>query len=205
MPSNLPSSFSHSSHGAAQKQQPSHEEEKPKVTQADSTPAIIISILALMISIASFYVAFFMEKPLTQSQKESLKEIAQQLRELQNKDIMLGAPVETRLYLDQVYPAKDMFPETFNVTIDFAIPIEGQLVGLGTTGQPVYIKVKDELPVKSTIPLSNKVFGNTTIRIAKEFPVEARFSSVVKVRSAYGKELNAIIDKLEALAADSPS
>jgi len=203
--SNLPSSFSKGAPPQQAKQLSTQPEAPRHIVAADATPAVFVSIIALLIALASFYGTYFMDRPLSASQRAALQGIADQLRALQNKDILLGAPVETTLYLDQSYPAKEMFPPTFNIDMNFSIPLDTQLVAVSATGQPVSFRVQENVPVKATIPVSNKAFGNTTIRISKEFPVEAKFSSVVRVRAAYGKELNSIIDQLEALAGDSSS
>ena len=208
MASNLPSSFSRP--GASAPEKPalplgSQKQFSPGSTESN-TLFMFLSILALLISIASFYGAFYAERPLSVQQKEILKGIAEDLRELQNRDVTFAAPVSTTLYLDQQYSTKDMFPPNFNINMDFQIPLDTQLVAISATGQPVSFRVQENVPVKATIPISSySVFGNTTVRIKKEFPVDAKFSSVIKVRAAYGKELSGIIEKIDELAGDSPA
>lgn len=202
MASNLPSSFSRP--GAAAPAKPAPPIGSPRQfspgSQDGNTLFMFLSILALLISIASFYGAFYSERPLSAQQKESLRGIADDLRALQNRDVTLAAPVSTTLYLDQQYPAKDMFPPVFNINVDFSIPLDTEIVAVSATGQPVSFRVQEDVPVKATIPISSHTaFGNSTVRIKKEFPVDAKFSSVIKVRAAYGKELGGIIDKIDSL------
>jgi hypothetical protein len=171
----------------------------------DSSLTLFLSILAIVLSLINLYATFFVEKPLSPSQKQALIEISKELRALQNKEITMSAPASTNLVIDSTYPIKDIFPPTFNIPVEFSIPIDSQLVGINTiTNQPFVLKVKENLSAKSIIPISSaSAFGDSIIRINKTIPVEARFTSVVKVRTAYGTELNNIIDKLEKLAGAS--
>lgn len=203
MASNLPSSFSH---GASASQQPSYAPPaaapKPRMTaSSDSSAVLFIAILAFGISIVSLYGVFFAERPLSASQREALAGITEELKSLQNRDITLTAPVSTSVNLDKSYPIKEMFPPTFDIPIEFSIPVDTQLIAVSTTGQPVAFRVQESIPIKAVIPISSaSAFGNNTIRINKSIPVEAKFSSTVKIRAAYGTELNNIIDQLDKLS-----
>lgn len=201
MASNLPSSFSRTG-GAPQAYPPAAAPSAARPpSSGDSNAAIFLGILALAISLASFYGAFFAERPLGPLQKAALVGIADDLRALQNRDITLSAPVQTTVELDKSYPIKDMFPSEFEIPLEFSIPIDTQLLAVSTTGQPVSFHVQESVPIKAVIPISSaKAFGNSTVLIRKTIPVETKFSSSVKVRAAYGTELNDIIDRLETVA-----
>ena len=204
MPSNLPSSFSRGG------QKPYSPQEArpappsvPEVAQQGgaSNTVMIVAVLALALALLSVYGAYFMERPLSPAQKAQLMGIAEDLRTLQNRDIVMTAPVSTTITLNRSYPIKDLFPTEFEIPLSFIIPIDTQLVGLSGTGQPVQFRVQEEVPIQATIPISSsKAFGNNTIQIKKELPVEAKFTSAIKIRAAYGQDLNNIIDKLEAVA-----
>jgi len=162
---------------------------------------MVVAVVALALALLSVYGTYFMEKPLSPSQKAQLMGIADDLRALQDRDIMMTAPVSTTITLNRSYPIKDLFPAKFDIPLSFMIPIDTQLVGLSSTGQPVQFRVQEEVPIEATIPISSaEAFGNGTIRIQKELPVEAKFTSAIKIRAAYGQDLNNIIDKLEAVA-----
>ena len=162
---------------------------------------MIVAVLALALALLSVYGTYFMEKPLSPAQKTQLQGIADDLRALQNRDIVMTAPVSTTISLDKSYPIKDLFPSEFDIPLSFIIPIDTSLIGLSGTGQPVQFRVQEEVPIQVTIPISSaNAFGNNTIRIKKELPVEAKFTSAIKIRAAYGQDLNNIIDKLEAIA-----
>lgn len=203
MPSNLPSSFSHpgaSKPYSAPEAAPAQAKEAAPQGGA-SNITMIVAVFALALALLSVYGAYFMERPLSASQKTQLLGIAGDLRTLQNRDIVMTAPVSTTITLNRSYPIKDLFPSEFNIPLSFIIPIDTQLVGLSGTGQPVQFRVQDEVPIQVTIPISSaSAFGNSSIQIQKELPVEAKFTSSIKIRAAYGQDLNNIIDKLESVA-----
>jgi len=209
MPSNLPSSFSRP--GASSQQYSPPQQPAPPAQHAalpaqseNSSLYIYISILALIIALASFYGVFFMEKPLLPSQKEALSGIADDLRTLQNRNMEFSAPVSTTIYLDRSYPIKDLFPAEFDIPLEFQIPINTRLIGVGGSGQTISFQVQENVPIKASIPINSAIaFGNNTIRIKKELPVDTKFTSSVSVRAAYGQDLNKIIDKINILAGNS--
>jgi len=166
-----------------------------------------ISVLALIISVACFYGTFFMERPLTPGQKASILGVAQELRALQDKDVsLISSPVQTTISLDKQYPIKDLFPPNFNIPLSFNIPIDTQLVGISTTGQPAAFRVQENVPIKLSVPISSSTaFGNNSIRIQKEMPVDVRFTSSVKIRAAFGTQINGIIDQLDKMVGEPTS
>ena len=202
MPSNLPSSFSHP--GASKPYTaPEPQAQAPSAAPQGgaSNITMIVAVLALALALASVYGTYFTEKPLSPAIKAQLLGIADDLKTLQNRDIVMTAPVSTTITLDRSYPIKDLFPSEFDIPLSFIIPIDTSLVGLSGTGQPVQFRVQEEVPIQATIPISSaKAFGNNTIQIKKELPVEAKFTSAIKIRAAYGQDLNKIIDKLESVA-----
>ena len=212
MASNLPSSFSRGAtassvpapHVPAQ-QAASLQSPRPEPQQAGSSAwgnlPMILAVVALALGLVSAYGAFFMDRPLSAAQKEQLAGIADDLRLLQNRQIQMSAPMQATVYINQSYPIKDMFPGTFDMPLSFNIPIDTQLIAVSTTGQPVAFRVQENVPIKVDIPIqSAAAFGNSTITIQKDMPVEAVWSSNINVRAAYGQELNGIIDSLDAMA-----
>jgi hypothetical protein len=205
MPSNLPSSFSRGSQKPYSP--PETRAAPPPVPEmasqggGASNSTMIVAVLALALALLSVYGTYFMEKPLSPAQKAQLLGIASDLETLQTRSIVMTAPVSTTISLDRSYPIKDLFPAEFDIPLSFVIPIDTQLVGLSGTGQPVQFRVQEEVPIQATIPISSaRAFGNNTIQIKKELPVEAKFTSAINIRAAYGQDLNKIIDKLEAIA-----
>ncbi|VVC00813.1 Uncharacterised protein [uncultured archaeon] len=205
MASNLPSSFSRQS-GEDTTPRPSQSGTAPKAPSlpSESSLPLYLGILALVIALASFYGTFFVDKPLSFQQKAEIAGIADSLRALQARDITLSAPMQTTVELNKSYPIKDLFPATFEIPLNFVIPLDTQLIAVGASGQPVSFRVQEEVPISAVIPINSAdAFGNETIRIQKTMPVEAKFSSSVKIRAAYGDEFNSIIDRLDKLAGRS--
>ena len=210
MASNLPSSFSKGGTQQSPASYPPSSAPSPRQqsvqSPGDVTPALFLGFVAIIISFASFYGAFFMDRPASPAQKAALLGIADELRSLQTRDITLSAPVQTTVSLNKSYLIRDMFPESFEIPLEFSIPIDTQLVAVSTTGQPVAFRVQEIVPIKVIVPVSTaSTFGEQTVQIKKDIPIEARFSSSVKIRAAYGTELNGIIDQLDRLAGENPA
>lgn len=208
MPSNLPSSVAHASArtGATpayvpqEAAQPAREQQGGGGGGFGALP-LFIAIVALGIACFSLYTVYYGDKELSPSQKAELAGIADSLRTLQNKEILINAPVNTKLRINQSYFMRDLFPSTLEMPLEFEVPINTQLVGLSTSGQPVSFKVEESVPIKVKVNVtSSKAFGNTTLRIDKELPVNVELTSDVKIRSAYRTEFGDIIDRLEKLA-----
>ena len=201
MASSLPSSYSRPGAQAAPSFAPPMKKQPEPSGGTDMSPALYVAILSLIIAIAAVYLSLFTERPLSAAQKQTLTGIANDLKTLQDRQIDLSAPVTTTIELNQSYPIRELFPPQFDIPIDFSIPVDTQLVGVSTTGAPVSFHVQSDVPIHAVIPISSATaFGNKSIQIQKTMPVEARFTSIVMIRTAYGTDLNRIIDKLNGLA-----
>ena len=162
---------------------------------------ILIASLALVVALAALFVAFTIPSPLSSQQKQELKEISDALRSLQSKDITMTTPIRTTVYINKSFPLQDIFPPTFSLPISFNIPVNAQIVGISSSGQPVIFRVNESVPIVASVPIdSEKTFGNSFITIQKDIPIDSRFDAAVSIRAAYGSELNKIIDKLDQLA-----
>ena len=162
---------------------------------------MLLAVIALALALIATYGAFFMDRPISAAQKEQLAGIAGDLRSLQDRQISMSAPIQATAYINQSYPVSSMFPATFDIPISFSIPIDTQMIAVSTTGQPVAFRVQENVPINVSIPIqSATAFGNNTVTIEKDMPIVAVWSSNINVRAAYGQDLNAIIDKLDAMA-----
>ncbi|MEM4348104.1 MAG: hypothetical protein QXN37_00865 [Candidatus Anstonellaceae archaeon] len=207
MASNLPSSFLRGGSGSytppSQKiyTASGENEASPSQKQDNSGFALMVAGVALLLSLASLYLSFFVERPLSEYQKQQLLGIADDLRSLQNREIRMTAPMQTSVRINKTYPIRDMFPETFEVPLEFTIPINTQLVGVSPAGHPIVFRVEESVPIKTKVQINgSKAFAGHNITLNKELPMEAVWSSEIRVRAAYGQDLNNIIDRLEALA-----
>ncbi len=212
MPSSLPSSFSRPQFGSpspdhrpASAPSPPQPPPRPPGASSGSSLPLMLALIALIVSLACLYATFFADRPMSPSQKAQLLGIADSLRSLQNREIQMSAPLQTFVYINATYPIKDMFPLTFDMPLDFEIPIDTQMVAVSTTGQPVAFRVQENVPIKVRIPINSaRAFGNSTVQITKSLPLQTTWSSDIKVRAAYGQDLNSIIDKLETMAGETP-
>lgn len=209
MPSSLPSSYSRLPQKPPVQQEsysPPPEAKRQEASGESGFGALplFVAIIALALAAASLYLFFYGEKPLTPSQQAELAGIASDLRDLQNKEISVYAPVKTNIYVNRSYPVRELFPATFVMPLDFEIPIDTELVGLGTTGQPVRFKVQESVPISVVVSVqSAKAFGNSTIQIDKNIPVDVELYSNVKIRSAYRQEIESMINRLDRLAGNA--
>lgn len=203
MPSSLPSSFGKGvpTRDIAPPHSVESHPEMPKV-EASSYPLIIASV-ALILALASLYGVFFMDRPLGANQKAQILGIASDLRTLGQRDITMSMPVETTIRLNKSYPLKDAFPATFEIPLEFEIPIDTNLLAIGPNGQPFSARIQESIPIRIKVPVSSEqAFGSTAISFNKELPVDATFSTSVKIGATYGQELDAVIEKLEKLAGE---
>ena len=95
---------------------------------------LIIAIIALGISILSLYTVYTAEKPLTVSQKVAIAGIADDLKTLQNKDVSLYAPVQTKLTLNNTSPGGGVVDSDIGWGGDPAIEAEAALLGAFSWG-----------------------------------------------------------------------
>ena len=205
MPSSLPSSFgkSVSTRPIAPPSSMESHPEMPHVS-ASNLPMILAGI-ALILSLASIYGVFFVDRPLSPAQKTELLGIASDLRSLQQRDITMSVPIETTILMNKSYPLKDVFPSTFELPLEFVIPLDTNLLAIGPNGQPFSARIQEDIPVKVNVQISSEqAFGATAISFKKELPVDAVFSTSVKIGATYGSELGSIVERLENLAGEKP-
>lgn len=210
MASNLPSSFGQTPSSSQQPLTPPPSmnykpqmPEMPKIQGGDSNLSLptILAGVALLLSLISFYGVFMMDHPLSASQKTQLLGIASDLRSLQERDITMSAPVQTTIVLNKSYPMKDLFPSTFEIPLEFILPIDTNLLAIGPNGQPFSAHIQENVPIKVSVPITSETaFGDASIKLQKELPVDAQFTTSVKIGSTYGQEMNSVIEKLESLA-----
>jgi hypothetical protein len=205
MPSSLPSSYVQSGAKAPQPRYVPSEPQKNAPAQSGGGGfgglSILIAIIALGISVYSLYATYTADTSLSASQKEQIAGISNDLKALQNKDIALYAPVQTKLRLNKSYPIRDLFPATFNMPLEFALPIDTEVVGISSSGQPVRFKLQESVPIKTVISVnSSKAFANGSIKMDSDLPVNVELYTSVKIRSFYREELNSIIDRLDGLS-----
>ncbi|MFH1306411.1 MAG: hypothetical protein ABIH83_01990 [Candidatus Micrarchaeota archaeon] len=171
---------------------------KPKFKPDTTT---FLAIIAILLSLTSIFLNITSPPGLSTQDRAELMAIAQDLREIQQKEIVMTSPLKTTVVIDQSFPISDVFPEDFVLKIDQTIPIDSELTARSNTGQIVQLTVLDGLRIKADIPLDpEKATEGQEITINKEMPIDTRFSATLKVNAVYGKELNDMITRIENLA-----
>ncbi|MCX6769418.1 MAG: hypothetical protein NT051_01925 [Candidatus Micrarchaeota archaeon] len=208
MPSSLPSSVMRQ----GVREQPSYKppemsshgigEAAPMKTGGLGSLPLFIAVIAIGLSLFNVYLFYYGEKPLSPSQRVEIQGISDSLKALQNREITVTAPVQSEIYLNKSYLIRDMFPPQFEMPLEFDIPIDTQMVGISTSGQPVSFRMQESVPIKTKIMVSSeKAFGNSSIQIKKAIPIQVDMYANVKIRSAFRDDISGITDRLDKLAA----
>jgi hypothetical protein len=201
MASNLPSGYRGS-------RPPKEDEEKKEGSylQRVSLPSIqadnstFIAVIALILAVVSLFISVS-SGGFSQADKDDLRAIASDLREIQQKEIVLTSPLKAKVVVDESFPITDILPENFKLYINEEVPVDSQLVGRSSTGQIVTFNVVDKLPIKAEVPIDTKrSLAGVDVNINKEIPIDTQFSVTMKVNAVYGKELNDIINRLEKIS-----
>jgi ACT domain-containing protein len=160
----------------------------------------IIAIVALLIAIASLAFSVFVSSAQYDAIKKEAKDIASDLRALKEKDITVTAPVTATAKIDKTIPASDIFPATFYLPLDFKLPIETKLNAIDPNGRPIQFTVNDSVTVKANIPIdTTSTMAQDLLTIKQDIPVNMELTTNITIGSAYGKELDSIIGKLEKM------
>jgi len=179
----------------------------PKIVAGDAggaggnTLLFILVFASLAISLFSLYIATTAQTGLPAKDREQLRAIAEDLRQVQQKEITLSSPLKTTAYIEESFPISDVFPTNFAVPVKGSIPIVQQVAAQGPSGQIVPLKINTTVAINGEIPIdANKSMSNARITIKKEIPIDTRFYTTLRIQAAYGNEFNNIIDRLTAMS-----
>ena len=165
---------------------------------------LILGVIAILLSASALFVSLNGSKGLDANDRAALKDIASDLRAIQNKEITLSSPLRTTVFIEKTFPIADILPDSFDLPVTMDIPIDTTLTAQSNTGQIVPLHVNDNFKVNTSVPIDvAKTYENVKISINKEIPIETRFSATLKVSAVYGKELNDMIEKIDKLATGS--
>lgn len=168
--------------------------------KAEMGPIVwVILLVSLLLSSAAFYNSLFGGR-LSASEKSQLRGIAEQLREIQQKDITMTSPLKTTAYVDEAIPISEIFPKNFALPINADIRIDQEVNAQSTSGQIVPLRINATIPIRTSVGLDPAKESTTKILIKKEIPIDTQFSATLRVQALYGKELNSIIDTLEKMS-----
>lgn len=166
-----------------------------------STLLFILVFISLALSLVSLYIATSGQQGLPAKDREKLKAIADDLRQVQQKEITLSSPLKTTAYIEESFPISDVFPTNFAVPVKGSIPISQQVAAQGPSGQIVPLKINTTILINGEIPIdANKSMSNARITIKKEIPIDTRFYTTLRIQAVYGNEFNNIIDTLTQMS-----
>lgn len=163
--------------------------------------SFVLAVIALIISLASLTISLD-SGGLDAEQKAALKDVTQQLRQIQEKNIPLKAPLKTTVYVDKSIPLSEIFTDDIVLTVNGSLPIEKEFVAQSEAHLATF-KVDDDFHFVGELPLSSRVaFEGTELKIRQEIPIDTELSANLKVRAVYGKEFHNMISKLEEISGD---
>lgn len=155
----------------------------------DNMP-LIISIIALILAVASFGLALGGGA----MNKQQLSSIASDLEAMQSKQLEVSAPIDSSVFIDEQIPLSEVMP-AYTVPVDISIPLQGVYNGITPTGN-IRVMLNETVPVHLEIPINGTAFSSRAIRINREIPVKVYASSKFTIRDIYGNSLQDIIDRL---------
>lgn len=160
-----------------------------------------IALISLLLSASALFIAINGQSSLSASTRADLREMADDLRAIQQKDITLSSPLKATAYVEQSFPASDIFPSKFDMPLEGQIVLDQRIEAHTANGNVVPLFLNSTIPLSFTVPVeSNKSLSSVRLTIKKEVPIDTRLSATMKVQAVYGKELNGIIDKLEKMS-----
>ncbi|PIT85039.1 hypothetical protein COU37_00785 [Candidatus Micrarchaeota archaeon CG10_big_fil_rev_8_21_14_0_10_45_29] len=189
---------------------PSAVRAKKKDDEFDSMPSsfssglslsTVLVIVAVLLSLLSLYISISAPRGLGDADRAELMAIADDLRAIQQKEIVMSSPLRTTVVIDKTFPIIDILPDGFSLKIDGKIPVNTNVLAKTSTGQVLNLKIEDDIELNSEVPIdSKKAMQGVMVNINKEIPIETQFSATLKVSAVYGKELNDMISRVENLA-----
>ncbi|MCX8163642.1 MAG: hypothetical protein N3D10_03775 [Candidatus Micrarchaeota archaeon] len=175
--------------------------QKPNFKFDRNSLLTIAVIISLILSFISLYISVEKQAGLTEEQKTQLKEIAKQLRNIQQKDLVLIAPLKTTVYAQKEIPANQVIPEDLMLVVNTTLPINTTLEAVSTKGEIMRLQLLEDLPIEGYVPIKAVYsLNDSKIKIDQQIPIESKFSLTFKVNVVYGQELNEIIQKIEELS-----
>jgi hypothetical protein len=159
--------------------------------KSESKLPLLISVLALLVAVMALMVSMQGTGGIGKAQ---LSAIATDLEKMQGKQMEVGAPVASTVFIDKEIPLSEVIPD-FTVPVDIVVPIQGTYNGITPTGT-IRVTLNESVPMRLNIPVKSSLFATKNIRINKEIPVNVYASARFTVRELYGKEFQDIIDRI---------
>jgi len=169
-----------------------------------SSLPLILSIVALLLAASAlfFSVSKTSEPVISQVDRESLRAIASDLRQMQKKEFTLSSQdTQTVVKIEKSFPLSDILPDDFSVPISFSIPLQAQVQAISTSGQVVPLRISENITVRAQVPfnLSKADSAEMMVHVNQDMPVSTRIRGTIPISVVFPSEFNSIITKLEAM------
>jgi len=162
---------------------------------------VFFVFLSFILSLFAFYFSLEKKSSLSEEQKKEIYLISQQLRKIQQKELVLVAPIKTSVFIEKEIPLNQILPESLYVSINGTLPVNKSIMATNDKGQIFYIDLLEDVPISGSIPIySIYAINESSIKLKQEIPIDSKFSLNFKVNVVYGQELNDIINRLENLS-----
>jgi hypothetical protein len=174
---------------------------KPKFNFDQNSLIKALVIFSFIFSLLAFYFSLEKKEGLSLNQKMQIKKIAEQLKKIQQKEIVMVAPLKTTVYIEKEIPLNEIIPGQLNLSVDGKIPLNTTLNAVTNKGEQIKVAFLDDLAINGSIPI-NTIYSlnQSSIKINQQIPIDTKFSSTYKVSVVYGEELKQLIDELEELS-----
>lgn len=175
--------------------------------QTGSSLPLILSIVALLLAASALFFSLSKtsEPVISLADRESIRAIAADLREMQKKEFTLSSQdTKTVVKIEKSFPLSDVLPEDFSVPITFSIPLQAQVQAISANGQVVPLRINENLTIRAQVPfnLSKADSADMMVSINQDMPVSTRIRGSIPISTVFPSEFNSIITKLEELGAD---
>ncbi len=166
----------------------------------------IVSLISLFLSLTALYLAYSTSGGLkkvgqiTETQKsitqEKLTKIAEKLKELSNKKVLINRDVDEVFQIDEAVPLSDFFVDQHNVSLPVVVRLKGTAYGV-YNGMTVPFKFDENIYSDAILELNQTTLSENYMHLKRNVNVKGRIKMYISMKEAFGKELDAIIDELE--------
>ena len=80
------------------------------------------------LALTSLFLSITAPRGLTVEDRYALVQVAQDLRSIQQKEIVMTSPLKTAVIIDETFPLSDIIPKTFSLTLDETIPLDSRFI-----------------------------------------------------------------------------
>ncbi|MDO8339333.1 MAG: hypothetical protein Q7T16_01610 [Candidatus Burarchaeum sp.] len=158
----------------------------------------LLLYVALIVALASLYFAYTASSEVAQMKGE-MGGMANDLKIFRSKEISVMAPLSGNVVLKKELPLSGIFPPTLRATGTLILPIKTTLRAYSPTGGTIYeIPINQNVSIDFVAPLDfSKTGVGQSLIIDDQVPVGNYVNIKITARDVWGRDLDAIINRLE--------